>query len=61
MNAFWQQLDEEFEQIMEEVDLYNAIKDLAYKADAYFERVEEMANDLEEVIKKFAELLAEGK
>lgn len=58
---FWQQLDMEFERAMEEVDLYNAIKDLAYKADAYFERLEEMADDLQEVIKKFAEILAEGK
>lgn len=61
MKGFWQQLDEEFERAMEEVDLYNAIKDLAYKADAYFERLEEMASDLEEVIIKFAELMKGGK
>lgn len=60
MKAFWQQFDEEFERTMEEIDLYNAIKDLAYKADAYFERIEEMASDLQEVIIKFVETIKSG-
>lgn len=61
MNGFWQQLDMEFDRTMEEVDLYNAIKDLAYKADDYFERLEEMADDLQEVIIKFVQTVSEEK
>ena len=57
MKSFWQQLDEEFERDMEEVDLYNAIKDLADKADAYFACIEEMADDLQEVIFKFVKTI----
>lgn len=50
-------MNETRELTTEEVDLYNAIKDLANKADDYFVRLEEMADDLQEVIIKFVETI----